>query len=70
MRRYKIIGIHEDDIFYPSRDRFLGMMVSPVGKVYESALSPNFQECTLEMAHEGKLFFIGVRLSPNPLEES
>ena len=69
MMKYKIIGIHEDDIFYSSKDRLIGIMVSLVAKVYESTLSANYQECTLDMGNGERLFFVGVRLSPIPLEE-
>ena len=67
--KYKIIDIHEGDMFHFSKNEYLGRMVSLAASVYESDLSPNFQECILMMENGDKLFFIGVRLSPNPLEE-
>ena len=66
---YKIVDIHEEDGYYKTRKNFIGKKCNLAASVYESALSPNYQECLVKLENGNSFFFIGVRVFPNPLEE-
>ena len=66
---YKIMDIHEEDGFYNVRNTFIGKSGTLIGNACISAISPNLQECKIDLGEAVVVFFIGVRLFPNPLEE-
>ena len=70
MRRYKIVDIHQRDMFYPTRDRYIGVKVIIIGDVRKNITNSDYQSMLLELPDGVRLYFFAVKLSPNPLEES
>ena len=68
MRKYKIVDIHQRDMFYPTRDRYIGLEVSIIDDVRKNITNSDYQPMLLELPDGIQLFFLAVKLSHNPLE--